>query len=123
IERVVEAYGIEPAELVSATSERTLGWINDAPGLPFQITHPALCELPRIAAERPVRVVVGGEFADDVCGELGRITDWALATSPGRILTPASRPFGRRDILRRGQRRLLCRLGRPALPFRELPDG
>jgi asparagine synthetase B (glutamine-hydrolysing) len=124
IDPLVERYGIEPALRCERTEEIAHRWRTSFPGLPFQIMHPALCELPRICQQQEVRVLVGGEFADEICGEIGRITDWARHTSPWALLRGArSLPFGRRDYLRWAKRRLLDVMRRPAIPFPDrLPD-
>jgi asparagine synthetase B (glutamine-hydrolysing) len=120
IDPLVEQFGIEPALKCELTEEVRERWRTNFPGLPFQVMHPALCELPSICDEQEVRVLVGGEFADEICGEMGRITDWARATPPWALLRgPRALPFGRRDYLRWAKRRLLDAVGRPALP---LPD-
>lgn len=118
IEPLVSRFDIDPALMCELSEEIRWRWINEAPGLPFNVPHPVLCELPRIRAEREVSVLVGGEFADDVCGHLGRITDWARYTSLVSLARhPRSLPFGPRDCLRWGKRRLLDALGRPPLQF------
>jgi hypothetical protein len=67
--------------------------------------------------------MVGGEFADEVCGEMGRISDWALSTSFLTLLGPGGCPFGPRDYLRWSKRRLLYSVRRPPLPYPELSEA
>jgi asparagine synthetase B (glutamine-hydrolysing) len=124
IDPLVERYGIEPARRLEISEEVRQRWRTTSPGLPFQIMHPALCELPGICREQEVRVLVGGEFADEICGELGRIYDWARSTPPWSLLRGArSLPFGRRDYLRWAKGRLLDAIGRPPIPFPyQLPE-
>jgi asparagine synthetase B (glutamine-hydrolysing) len=117
IEPLVARFGIAPAHVCEWTLRTRMRWAETFPGLPFQVVNPALCELPRISSEQDVRVLVGGEFADEVCGELGRIDDWALHTSLVELVWPGGRPLGSRDYLRWGKRRLLRAVRRPALPF------
>src|SRR5205823_7517464 len=51
------------------------------PPVGFPVIHPALLSLPAVAAEAPVRVLFGGEFADEVCGSMGAFWDWAASAS------------------------------------------
>ncbi len=58
-----------------------------APQVVFHVLHPALCSLPGIMREAEVRVYVGGESADEVCGSRFTLPDWARQTSLFRLLT------------------------------------
>jgi len=121
IDPIVEQFGIEPTHRRQLTEEAHRRWINDAPGLPFQILHPALCDLPNVSAEQEVRVVVSGMFADEVCGERKRLHDWALHTSAWDLVT-GPLPFGRRDYLRWARRRLQRAIGHPQIDFMDLDE-
>jgi asparagine synthetase B (glutamine-hydrolysing) len=122
IDSLVSRFGIAPAHKLELREETDLRWIAAPPGLPFQILHPALCDLPRVCAEQEVRVVVCGMFADEVCGHRQRMDDWVRHTSLRGLLAGAPLPFGRRDYLRWARRRLQSALGRPRVPFSdELP--
>lgn len=92
----------------------------------FQIVHPALCMLEEMRDLCPVRVMVGGEYADEVVGTLASLADWAAHTSlrelhrAGSSGGPGETP---RDLLRWGKRRMQQALRRPRLPFPdELPE-
>ena len=122
IDPIVEQFGIEPSHRRQLTEEAHRRWINDAPGLPFQILHPALCDLPNVCAEQEVRVVVSGMFADEVCGERKRLHDWAMHTSARALVTGAPLPFGRRDYLRWARRRLQRAIGHPRIDFMDLDE-
>jgi len=88
--------------------------------IPFPVTYPALLALPEILEQQPVRVLFGGDFADDVCGHWWRIHDWIDATSPGALVAGLRRlPFGRSDTGRWVKWRLRAAAGRPRLPLRE----
>jgi asparagine synthetase B (glutamine-hydrolysing) len=95
-----------------------------APPVVFHVPHPALCALPRVLAEADVRVLFGGEFADEVCGSVFTIPDWAQATTLPDLVRGLRRlPFGRRAPLRWAKHRLLALARRPVLPFpRDLPQ-
>jgi len=120
IDPLISRFGIRPAYRRERTEEMRRRWVSEAPGLPFQILHPALCDLPNVCAEQEVRVLVSGSFADEVCGDRQRLTDWVLHTSLRSLLNGAPLPFGGRDYLRWAQRRLLEAIGRPFIPAVEL---
>jgi asparagine synthetase B (glutamine-hydrolysing) len=117
IDPVVERFGIEPAITWDMSVEFHRRVYESLPGMPFLIGHPAFCELPRLQAEHGFRVILAGEFADDVCGEINRITDWARHVPPWRLLRTRDLPFGPRDRERWARRRLLDLIRRPAIPF------
>lgn len=61
-------------------------WLK-GPRIVFHVLHPALCCLPDILKEVEVKVLFGGEYADNVCGHSFTIPDWARHTSLIRLLT------------------------------------
>jgi hypothetical protein len=91
----------------------------------FQIIHPALCILEEMDAECPVRVLVGGEYADEIVGTLANLPDWFSHTTLSRMVRGGRSTWpteSARDLLRWGKRRALHALRRPLLPFpSELP--
>lgn len=118
IDPIISRFGLEPSHILDDTAAARSRWLADAPCLPFQVVHPALCDLPRVSAEQEVRVLVGAEFADDVCGSVVRLGDWARHSS-------LKATVARRDLLPFGssryygvwlKRRALAALGRPLLP-------
>jgi asparagine synthetase B (glutamine-hydrolysing) len=122
IDPLVSDFGIQPARKHELTEELHRGWISAAPGLPFQVLHPALCDLPNLCAEEDVRTIVSGMFADEICGDTQRLNDWALHTSLRSLLSKEPLPFGRRDYKLWAKRRLREAVGRPRVPAGEL-DG
>ena len=60
-----------------------------APDVLFMVMHPALCALPAVVREAPVRVLFGGEMADQMVGSITTIPDWVAETSPLRLVTQA----------------------------------
>jgi asparagine synthetase B (glutamine-hydrolysing) len=122
INPLVERFEIEPTHMRQLTEDAHREWITRAPGLPFQILHPALCDLPNVCAGQEVRVVVSGMFADEVCGERKRLHDWAMHTSLRALVTGAPVPFGRRDYLRWARRRVQAAAGRARIDFMELDE-
>ena len=98
--------------------------LSQAPRIVFHVIHPALCALPGIVREWPVRVLFGGEFADEVCGSARTLPDWAAATSAFRFLGELRRGTLRKVEVRAwlSQRRWQL-LRRPLLPLpAELPE-
>ncbi len=120
IDPLVSRFGIEPARKRELSEENHRRWIAGAPGLPFQILHPALCDLPNVCAEQEVRVLMSGTFADEVCGDVQRINDWVLHTSCGRSSPMSPCRSGGRDYLRWVRRRLHEAIGRPRIPASRL---
>ena len=98
--------------------------LHTAPPIVFHVIHPALCDLPRVHREAPVRVLFGGEFADEVCGSALTFPDWANHTSLLGLVAGLGRlPSGPRDVLRWAKHYLLSVVGQPKHPFpTELPD-
>jgi asparagine synthetase B (glutamine-hydrolysing) len=117
IDPLVQEFGIKPALRSELTLDLLERWLADAPALPFQVANPGLCQLAQIRRENEVRVLVGGEFADQVCGHWHRITDWVRNTSLATLLGhPRKLPFGPRDYVRWVRRKGLDLIQRPMLP-------
>jgi asparagine synthetase B (glutamine-hydrolysing) len=96
----------------------TLDLLREAPPVVFHVMHPALCALPGIVREAPVRVMFGGEFADEICGSGGTTPDWSAHTSLFGLLRNLGRlPSGPKDVARWAKHRVLQVVGRPRLPF------
>ena len=121
---LLEQCGIERSWVVRLGAETRLALLRAAPQVVFHVIHPALCALPGILREAPVRVLFGGEFADEVCGSAFTWPDWVTHTSIVDLLAhPRSLPTGPRDLLRWAKRRVLSAVGRPVLPFPpDLPE-
>jgi asparagine synthetase B (glutamine-hydrolysing) len=122
IDPLVDRYGIRPSHRRRLTEEAHRRWIGSAHGLPFQVLHPGLCDLPEVCAGQEVRVLVSGMFADEVCGERKRLHDWALHTSLRSLMTGVPLPFGPRDYLRWARRRVQQAVGRPHIHFLDLDE-
>jgi hypothetical protein len=119
IDPLVERYGIEPAIKIDLTRELRVHHLTEFPARPFPVQHPALCELGGIATDQEIRVLVGGEFGDDVTGDWMRFSDWVRYTSPLKVVRSlGSLPLDDRRIpLLWIQRRLLDLVGRPRMAF------
>lgn len=125
IEPLAERFGF-PTKIIRQTAVRRFEAHEWAPKVAFQIPHPVLCELPRFADEAPVRVLFGGESADEVCGSVATLPDWALQVPLNQLIRGRMErrlPTGDRDLLRWCKHRLLKLINRPFLPFPdELPE-
>ena len=121
---LAERYGFERRWEVRLNAQTRIELLRSTPRVAFHVIHPALCDLPRVLREAPVRVLFGGEFADEVCGSVLTLPDWAAHTSlVGLLATLHELPTGPRDVLRWAKQRWLTLKRRPALPFPdELPD-
>lgn len=95
-----------------------------APIVAFPVVHPALGLLPRILDDSDVSVLVGGEFADEVCGSAFTIPDWLRHTSALDLARRRKEwPQGRRTAARWMKHRVLALVRRPFMPMPEdLPD-
>lgn len=89
IEPLARRYGFTRRWAVHLHERLVLELWREASPIVFHILHPALCRLPAVAREAPVRVLFGGEFADEVCGSVFTVPDWARHTSPARLLLDA----------------------------------
>lgn len=118
IDEIVSEFEVHPAFKVEESAQAWSRWATQHCGLPFQASHPVLAELPRVCQQREVRVLFGGEGADDVCGDWSRYGDWLRHTNALALMRTARKtlPFGPRDILRWTKQRTLQAIGRPLRP-------
>jgi len=68
IEPLAQRYGFGRRWTVTYHERLIFDLWRAAPKIVFHVLHPALCSLPGVMREAPVRVLLGGEFADEVCG-------------------------------------------------------
>ena len=119
-------FGFERSWTVRYNDRTRIGLSAVAPSVVFPVIHPALCALPGLQSEADVRVVFGGEFADDICGSIYRIADLLAHTSFFQLVQGLGEPpFGPRLLLSWTKHRCLSWIGRskPRLPFLdELPE-
>jgi asparagine synthetase B (glutamine-hydrolysing) len=87
IEPLAQQYGFTRRWAVHWHERLVLELWAQAPQIVFHVVHPALCSLPGLMREAEVRVLVGGESADEVCGSKFTLPDWARQTSLWRLLT------------------------------------
>jgi asparagine synthetase B (glutamine-hydrolysing) len=81
IEPLAQQYGVRRRWEVHYHERLLLELWPAAPRIVFHVLHPALCSLPAIVREAPVRVMFGGECADEVCGSAFTVPDWTRDTS------------------------------------------
>lgn len=86
IEPLASEFGFERHWVHRVSSESQLTMLREAPTVAFPIIHPALCRLPAIQKEAPVRVLFGGEFADRLSGCVSTIPDFVAASSAAETL-------------------------------------
>lgn len=126
IDALCARFHFDPHRRVLLDNPKRLELLERPTGSCFQVLHPALCMLEEMQAQAPVRVLVGGEYADEVVGTLANLADWASHTTLRGLLLggPGSWPTGAKgDLLRWAKRRVLHVLRRPELPFpSELPE-
>jgi len=79
--------------------EARLALTSRAPRVVVPVGYHVSCALPGLVKELPIRVVFGGEFADELCGSLARFADWVDHTSPVDLLRRDRLPTGPRDVL------------------------
>jgi asparagine synthetase B (glutamine-hydrolysing) len=112
--------GFAPSYLIYADLDTRMRLLDAAPRAVFHVAHPPHSALATIRRETPVGVIVGGEFADEVCGSYHTTPDWAAHTSLLAILTGRARlPFGPEDLGRWAKHRWLGAVRRP---FMDTPE-
>lgn len=115
---LAQRYGFERRWTVLFHERLVLDLWRAAPRIVFHVIHPALCSLPGVVREAPVRVLFGGEFADEVCGSGYTLPDLWAQTPLLRLLSDVRRRSREpRDVARWAKHRLAACLGRLALPF------
>ncbi|MBN2305455.1 MAG: hypothetical protein JXQ72_13300, partial [Anaerolineae bacterium] len=115
---LAQQYGLARRWEIHAHERLVLDLWQAAPRIVFHVLHPALCSLPGIVREAPVRVLFGGEFADEVCGSVFTIPDWTRHTPFWRLAADARIAFRQPRVLGRWAKyRLAAWRGRASHPF------
>lgn len=100
------------------THASRLAGLRNAPDVVFQVIHPALCALPQLAREAPIRVLFGGEGADEICGGHRRLPDWLAHNSLLRLLRYLGpQPLEPRALLSWAKRFWAQFTRKPTVPF------
>jgi asparagine synthetase B (glutamine-hydrolysing) len=112
IEPLVAQYGIRPVHYVVVDRVRRVNMLSPAPHGVAPIFHPALNEIRDLSGAWDIRVVFGGEFADEICGSAYTFVDWASEATLRAAIRP---PNGPRDWLRIAKWKTLWSIKRPRL--------
>lgn len=93
-----------------------LRYLERAPLVPCVVTHPVLHVLPDLMRDQEIRVLFGGEFADELFGSIHTFADWAHNTTIlDLILHPLRIPSSPKQVRRWARHHLLWLRGRPSL--------
>lgn len=99
------------------TRQSYLDLMRKAPKAVFHLTHPVLCALPDIVRQAPVKVLFGGEFADQLCGSVTTRPDLIDQTTLAGLLSRfGEAPFGPTLLASVLKRRCRLLLGTHAAP-------
>lgn len=120
IEPLRRQYGIEKYWEAFIPKRGAVEFWLKGPRIVFHVLHPALCSLPGILKEAEVKVLFGGEYADNVCGHSFTIPDWAIHTSLFRLLTDVKSIMKEpKDTVRWLKQRFSFLRGKPWMPIPE----
>lgn len=124
ISPLVGELGIEQSWLIDATQEVFSALLASAPAVPFYFAHVGWAQVARLQKQASIRVMVGGELADELFGGPPRLPDWSRAAGLRDVLRfPAELPTGSKDYGRWLKHHGLELSGRPLLPLpRPLPE-
>jgi hypothetical protein len=118
IQPLRDQYGFHRVWEVRATVEYRMASSANLPGALFLILHPVLLALPKILEEAEVHVLVGGEFADEICGSHFTLDDWAAMASLLRLCRQVvKREASVRDLLRLAKQKLIRFVQPRRIPF------
>lgn len=113
IERLTKGFHFQRSRRIVITWEYLLDLSWTGPPHAFPFFHPVLRLLPQVQRETDVRVLVGGEFADEICGAPAAIADWVVHTRPDELVRMGRRlPTGPGDVRRWVRHRLRPRRAR-----------
>jgi asparagine synthetase B (glutamine-hydrolysing) len=106
---------ISPTWRLPLDTAARVEYVNAAPPVLTLVLHPALGHIASLSKEWPVKVLFGGEFADEICGAPPTIPDWSRQTSPLGLARSWRRlPHGKKGPIVWAEHRLRRLLGRPA---------
>jgi hypothetical protein len=124
IQPLRDQYGFQRIWEERMTVENRMASLANLRGALFPILHPALLALPKILEEAEIQVLVGAEFADEVCGSHFTLDDWAAMASLLRLCRQVvKREASVRDLLRLAKQKLIRCIQPRRIPFvGSLPD-
>jgi asparagine synthase (glutamine-hydrolysing) len=119
---LTESFGMKPSWRIAHSREFVLDSAWTGPEHAVPIFHPVLRILPAIKREADVRVLFGGEFADEICGTPFVRPDWLIHTRLPELVLGAGRlPTGLRDGPAWARYRLRRRMARVPPPGLRIP--
>lgn len=122
LESIKSTFDITRAWEFPLTYDERIRLLHEAPDVAFPVFHPALGAITEVLRQQDVRVLFGGEFADEVCGSRFTFPDWVRDVGPiGLIRTMGSWPSGPRILRRWVGHRARAATGRVFLPFPTQP--
>jgi asparagine synthetase B (glutamine-hydrolysing) len=99
LDPLVADLGIAPHRCHPLNNAERMSLFLGAPPVAFPVLHPALQVMAGVVEEWGVEVLVGGEFADEICGGWFALPDWLDAVSLPRLLSQlGAMPRGRADV-------------------------
>lgn len=106
LDPLVADLDITPHRRLPLDTTQRIALAADTPPVAFPVLHPALHVLPSLVAGWGVEVLVGGEFADEICGGWYALPDWLDAVSLPRLITRLrALPNGKSDVKAWARRR------------------
>jgi len=114
IDGLVAEYGVKPAWRFTSDRARHVEIVTAGPRGIQPVVHPALNYLRVADPDSHTRVLVGGEYSDELSGSRYTFVDWASHARVRDIMHP---PNGPKDWLRVMKWRTRWALQRPDLPY------
>jgi hypothetical protein len=121
IARVRELAGVTGHDEVEVAPDDLDGLLEQAPPVVAPARHPTLGRLPALVERWNPRVIFGGEFADDLCGGLVSVPDWARETRAWDLVRGHGAPAGWKGVARWGYWRTDRLRGGLSVPYPTAP--
>ncbi|MCL4752382.1 MAG: hypothetical protein KJ015_19625 [Myxococcales bacterium] len=115
INRLGDRLGVEHRWFFGTELDHLESALVAAPDSGFHFFHFMLALVPQLRRERAIRVVLGGDFADDLFGGPQLLPAWAAHAPAGSLLLRDRLPVGRRDWARWAKHRARKWTGNPQL--------
>lgn len=122
IDRVTGPLSIRPAFRFQIDPAMRIELARNSPPVAVHMMNPGLASLHRVTRQGAFATLMGGEYADNLCGSALSQRDWRQSVPFSRTLRLGELPFGRREPIRwLRQRRLDLRGQQPHLRPLRLP--